>query len=196
MAQQRENQDFWRRQKTAKSYVDAPAARAEMLLDIIRTLDLEGGCIMEIGCNAGRNLAALWQAGYHDLAGIEINPAAVRMFRETFPECAAVPMSANAVEDVIRELPDGWYDCVFTMAVLLHLRPESEWVFAEMARISARYVITIECENSEIKNAAGVQRHWARNYQEIFESLGFRQVHLMNGLGDLTKYIVRVFEKV
>lgn len=191
-----ENLSFWREHHNPKRYLDAPMARTDALVELIEELELDAPCILEIGCNAGRNLAALWKAGFRDLMGIEINPKAVRTFREAFPQCGEVNMCTNAVENVIRDLPTRWYDVVFTMAVLLHLRPESEWVFAEMARISARYILTIECENSEVKNAAGVQRHWARNYRTIFEALGFRQVYEQNGLGDLNKYIVRLLERV
>ena len=41
--------------------------------------------IMELGSNIGRNLAYLYQAGFHNLFGIEINDKAVDRGKELYP---------------------------------------------------------------------------------------------------------------
>jgi len=184
----------WRDKHDPYRYLRVKPERTEALVDCVNALKLDMPAVLEIGCNAGRNLFGLWDAGYHDLTGIEINLSAISLMRESRPDCviAAIP---HAVEDIIKTLPSRHWDVVFTMAVLLHLPPASEWVFAEMVRICAHYLITIECETSRVKTADNMQIHWQRNYQAIFENLGMKQVHQQEAPGDLKKYILRVFTK-
>jgi len=194
-----ENQKFWRDHHNPARYLNAPHERTDALVELVKSLPFDkynqdnAACILEIGCNSGRNLAALWKAGFHDLMGVEINPAAVRLFRDTFPDLNVL-IAPSAVEDVIRQYPTGMFDLIYTMATLLHIPPASDWIFAEIARVSCQYVLTVECENSNAVYA-GAQRQWSRNYKTIFESLGMHQVQTRNGFGDLNKYIMRLFEK-
>jgi hypothetical protein len=47
---------------------------------------------------------------------------------------------------------------------------DSDWIFAEIARVADRYVITVEDE-------LGLSwRHFPRNYREVFEPLGLTQI--------------------
>jgi SAM-dependent methyltransferase len=127
--------------------------------------------ILEIGCNVGRNLAHLFEAGHRRLTGIEINDEALAMLRTTYPEMAAAATLINApVEDVIRDFPDASMDLVFTMAVLEHIHPDSEWIFDEIVRITRGVVVTIEDEKGES------WRHTPRDYEAVFEARGLRQI--------------------
>ncbi len=130
-----------------------------------------GAHILEIGCNTGRNPIHLSQAGYRELAAVEISEAAIRLFRDSYPEVARHSDIHNApVESVIERFPDNAFDLVFTMAVLEHIHTESEGIFPEVARITEDLLITIEDES-------GVsERHFPRNYREVFEPLGLRQI--------------------
>ena len=149
--------------------------------------------ILEIGCNVGRNLAHLYDAGYRRLAGIEINGDALDALRRTYPEMAASADLINApVEDAIRTLGDGSFDVVFTMAVLEHIHPDSEWIFGEIVRIAGSAVVTIEDEQHVS------QRHVPRDYGAIFESLGLQQVahrSLDRDMGFGGPYEARAFRK-
>jgi SAM-dependent methyltransferase len=189
------NQDFWRCSHDPRRYLNASHERTDALVTAIQALNVECPAILEIGCNAGRNLFGLWDAGYRDLTGIEINPAAIRCMREARPECIinAVP---HAVEDVIRQMPTDYYDVVFTMAVLMHLHPKSNWVLGEMVRTCAHYIMTIEHETSCRFDGQGIQRHFPRPYSGIFRSLGMAELRHQKGVGDLSAFTLRVFEKL
>jgi 2-polyprenyl-3-methyl-5-hydroxy-6-metoxy-1,4-benzoquinol methylase len=185
--------DFWRDPdpaNRAERYLDA-AERSKFLVELVARHEAAPSKVLEVGCNVGRNLDYLYRAGYH-VAGIEISQTAVSVLRATFPEMAADATIYNApVEEVIRTLPTEGYDVVFTMAVLEHIHPDSEWIFAEMARIS-RVVVTIEDEvNTTL-------RHFPRPYGEIFTALGLEQVEsvhcsAVDGLGDA--FWARVFRR-
>jgi SAM-dependent methyltransferase len=167
--------DFWRSADSQfnrpEDYLQASTDRSQFLLELLQLSGLEDPSILEIGCNAGRNLAWLHQAGYTRLSGIEISPAAVQALTAAHPGLAAAATLHTApVEDVIRTFPDNAFDVVFSMAVLVHIHHDSDWVMAEIARICGACLITIEDEQNE------TPRHFLRNYKALFEALGLVQV--------------------
>jgi SAM-dependent methyltransferase len=163
-------QEYWRTSEHAPScYAEADPRRSEYLVGLLlQHLTLQQR-ILELGTNAGRNLHYLRRAGFERLEGIEISPIAVEELRTRFPELDDVVVHVGPMERYLRELQDDEFDCVYTMAVLEHVHYDSDWVFAEIARI-AKTVVTIEEEDM-----ASV-RHFPRDYQEVFESIGMSQV--------------------
>lgn len=151
--------------------------------------------VLEIGCNAGRNLNTLYGAGYRDLYGIEIREEAAACLRQTYPKLAAsLKLSVAPVEDVIRSYADGQFGLVFTMAVLAHIHPDvSSSVFEEIARVAGNVLITIEDESGDS------WKHVPRCYKDIFENLGFEEIESLrcspqeHALPEI--FVARVFYK-
>jgi SAM-dependent methyltransferase len=165
--------EFWRdpdETNRPERYLQHPG-RSALLLEFAQPYLSPQSRILEVGCNVGRNLAHLFDSGYHRLAGIEINADALDTRRRTYPEMAASAELINApVEEAIKAIRDDAFDVVYTMAVLEHIHTDSEWVFAEIVRVAGSTVITIEDEQHIS------QRHVPRDYGAIFESLGMTQV--------------------
>jgi hypothetical protein len=110
----------------------------------------------------------------------------------TFPQLSANAKLYNAeIEDVMKKFKENEFDLVYTMAVLEHIHPDSEWIFADLARITGSYLITIEDE----VNVSW--KHVPRNYKQIFEPLGLTQIEegscISAGLGQAFR--LRVFRK-
>lgn len=127
--------------------------------------------VLELGCNAGGNLSRLHALGYTRIAGIDINPRALDTLRSEHPDLAReAELTLGPFEDVLPTFGDRAVDCVFTMAVGIHIHPASHVVFREMVRIAARNVCVLE---SEIANG---RYTFARNYRRVFERLGCVQV--------------------
>ena len=167
---------------------DVCQQRTKTLVDIVKRLSISKNAkILEIGCNAGRNLEGLRLAGYVDLYGIEINEKAIALMKSQFPELSASLVIAP-VEEKIREIPDNYFTLIFTMAVLEHIHPNSEWIFAEMSRIT-KYLITIEDEHQRS------WRHIPRDYGCIFSGLGMEQIGSGAIKGLSRSFIGRVFRK-
>jgi SAM-dependent methyltransferase len=164
---------FWRNpggKNRPEDYLE-PTGRSRFLVDFISPYVGTDGRILEIGCNVGRNLAHLYDAGYRDLTAIEISADALAMLRATFPDLGATARLINApVEDVIRDFPDGSFDLVYAMAVLEHIHPDSEWIFDEMVRISRSAIVTIEDERGSSSH------HVPRDYGTVFQARGAHQV--------------------
>ena len=189
---------FWRdpdKVNRPEEYLNQEA-RSRFLLEFLAPYLGSGGrdpSILEIGCNVGRNLAHLHGAGYRRLTGIEINGEALVVLRATYPEMAASASLINAsVEDAISKLPSGSMDIVFTMAVLEHIHPDSEWIFDEIVRVAGSTVVTVEDEQ-------GVSRHHTpRDYRAVFAARGLRQVahrSLGTDSGFSTPFEARAFQR-
>jgi len=124
--------------------------------------------VLEVGCNAGRNLIQLASHGYL-ISGVEINPDAVELMHALYPTESWSIKTGPASETLPR---CGVVDIVFTIAVLEHIHPdEIDVTLDEMTRLAGSGIITIEEEEKTY------DRHWPRNYQGLFECRGFRQVH-------------------
>jgi SAM-dependent methyltransferase len=191
-----ELQKYWRNSdkmnNNPSGYLQGSSKRSEYLVSLVKQYVKpdDASSIIELGCNVGRNLYHLWKAGYHNLSGVEINPQALKLMKQNFPDMQ-VKTYEGSIEDRLKEL--GEYDLVFTMAVLEHIHGDSEWVFSEMARKAKRYLITIEGEK---KNES--ELHFPRNYKNIFEGLGMQQVyeeHLSQKEGLNTNFYARVFSR-
>jgi len=160
---------YWKNRDAANRAEDFLAApcRSELLGSIIARHARPEDSIFEIGCNCGRNLEYLWERGYRRLGGLDINSDAITMLVRRLPQLANC-VTATSIENwVFFAAP---VDVIFTMAVLEHVHPDSDWVFADIARLAGRVLITIEDE------AGDDWRHFPRNYRTVFESCGLRQV--------------------
>jgi len=192
--------EFWRSHpdledpgNDPRSYATRPAG-ADFLASLLRRYVPIEGRVLEIGCNVGRNLNAAFQAGYRNLQGIELNPKAVELMKEYYPEMASVvKIHVGLVEDLIGSI--GNVECVYTKGVLEHIHSSSNWIFPELAK-RASTIITIEDETS-----LG-WRWFPRNYKRLFESLGMKQVeeidnaHLPSSIqAELKTFSTRVFRK-
>lgn len=158
--------EYWRNPDAGNlptDYLDG-AERSAWLAEVIDSIVEHDAGIVELGCNVGRNLNALWERGFRELTGVEINQAAVQLMSTTFPQLQA-EIRVGSIEEHIKSV-DG--ELLFTMAVLEHLHPDSEWVFEEIARFP--YVLTVEDER-EVS-----ERHFPRDYGRIFTRLGKKEL--------------------
>lgn len=103
-----------------------------------QVLGLRPRSILEFGCNAGRNLAAIRSrdSGVR-LIGIDINPDAVTYGRDSGLDLRV------ADEGFLRAMKPGAVDLIFTVSVIDHL-PNPRDVLAEMLRVSRIGVILLE----------------------------------------------------
>lgn len=164
--------------------------RSEFLVDLVRKYGDANARILEIGCNAGRNLSYLYRNGYRNVEAIEISETAIALLQETFPEMAkSMTIYNRPVEDAITSMGSSDYNIVFTVAVLEHIHRDSEWVFEHMARITKDVLITFEDER------CASERHFPRNYRSVFEKLGMEQVFSTRPDIKNSGFVARVFRR-
>jgi len=166
--------------------------RSEALADLISDIPKDGR-VLEVGCNVGRNLAFLHDAGWTDVEGVEINPHAVELLRQTYPQLSDCAIHLGPAEEVLPGLDQG-YDLVFTMAVLEHIHPSSVVVFDNIARL-AHHLLCIEPRADHVSH-----RQFPHDIEAIFTSRGFRAVSNIPMTdvsdNDLDGYIAWRFERI
>lgn len=182
--------EYWKHKSEPETYIK-PKKRSEFLGKYVKKYAKSPDSILEIGCNVGRNLNYLYQEGYHKLTGIEISDEAVKLLKKTYPAMAKqAEIICSPIEEIIQTIPESNYHLAFTMAVLEHIHPDSEWVFEEIARVTGQYLITIEAEEAEN------WRLFPRNYRKVFEQYGLKQIEESNCKdAGLELYTLRIFSK-
>ncbi len=165
-----------------------PQERSIFLISIMKRYAERNWRILELGCGIGRNLNHLLKAGFSNLDAIELSENALEYMIINFPLLYGIPIYHGAIENHIRDIPRNTYDIVFTMAVLEHIHPDSEWIFSEIIRITKQFILTIEDEHTNSN------RHFPRNYKRIFTKLGARQREKIRKCYGLPKgFTARVF---
>lgn len=103
--------------------------------------------VLEVGCSAGRHLAHLHDAGFTDLHGLDVNPAAVEVLRETYPDLAAAArLHVGDVAAFVEERDAGAFDAVYSVETLQHV-PAGTGAFDGLARVTGELLVTVENED-------------------------------------------------
>lgn len=166
--------------------------------------------ILELGCNAGPNLIAI-SYGFSPpprLHGIDINARAVAEAEKFFAQqgWTHVSVQEDALPDALRSIPDRSWDCVISIAVLMHLPPgDFEQTLLDVCRIARCHLVFMDLHlfHPFPGGTVGSPRRrlkdrWARNWWEAFSSSPGWQVQVLElppgvnraGSGDINALIV------
>jgi SAM-dependent methyltransferase len=167
---------------------------SELVRSILEEHLEKDAAILEVGCSSGRHLAALSEAGFSDLTGVDINADALDVLAETYPELAASgSFHAMAIEEFVTDAADGEYDAVFSVETLQHLHPDADWAFEELARIVDDLLITVENEGGSEGEVNYVDDNvplYYRDWNTVFTAYDLIETDSMDGKRDT----VRVFQ--
>jgi len=162
--------------------------RSDYLLSILPKYVDKEDSILELGCNVGRNLNALWNEGFKDLSGVDINKGAITEGKKQYPN-----MKARFINNTIEKwsVGDKKYDCIFSMAVMVHLPRTSDYVFYAIKNRALKTIITIEDETHS------TWKHFPRNYRNVFVGNGWEEVFSeeVKGIPAMEGYVTRVFKR-
>lgn len=192
--------DFWRVAKEKKSAKNAPKnyiqyiERSKYLTNLIKKYLTKDSNIIEIGCNVGRNLNDLYENNFKNLSGVEINDSAIKLMKDAFPDLyKKADIHVSPVEDWLENNNKKNFDLIYSMAVFEHIHWDSNFIFDIIKKIASQYIITIEDETTNWSN-----RHFPRNYKEIFEDRNWTEIFSINcsevNILD-ERFFVRVFKK-
>ena len=168
-----------------------PDETSESIRSVLDDVVDTDASVLELGCSSGRHLAHLLEHGYHDLHGVDINDEAFEVMAEEFPELAASgTFHVDALESFLPTVADDQFDVVYSVETLQHIHPDDSDVFADVARVAAELVVTVENEGSESdqsdesENSGSDQSvnyvHdefplYYRDWEAVFTDLGFVQ---------------------
>jgi len=162
-----------------------PNATSEAIRERLAPVDRDAA-ILELGCSSGRHLAHLHDHGHENLHGIEINPDALDVMAETYPELAARgTFHVDAIQDAIAGFDDGRFDAVFSVETLQHIHPDDDRVFDELRRITDERLLTAENEGETadrrggatdaVNEVDGVPLYY-RDWKAVFTDRGFAEI--------------------
>jgi SAM-dependent methyltransferase len=148
--------------------------------------------IFELGPGMCRNLNHLYDLNYDNLSGIEINPESVRLMKEKYPSLK-VDIITGSYDDELKKIPSNSFDLTFGMNALMYVNPKNHFIFKEVARITRKYLITIEREDHYKPPYC-----FPINYNQIFTNLGFKEIFYEIPLTKhfRGKYVARIFQKI
>ncbi len=181
------SEEYWRNPPDAgnqpSDYATIGYDKNEKLVETLRYLNIpQSSSILEIGCNAGRNLMALAEAGYTCLTGIDINPNAIEFCKRFRTPAKTVCGEMGVILPTL-----GRFDVAFSTGVLMHV-PYRKETFDAIGNtvIQGGYLITMEDEKSDIKY------FYPKNYGTLFTAQGYDQIFVEELDSLLT---LRVFKK-
>jgi SAM-dependent methyltransferase len=163
-----------------------PNEVSETLATVLSYYADDSAAVLELGCSSGRHLAALREAGFENLTGIDLNDDAFDVMAEYFPRVAETgTFHTGAIEDVLPEFDDGAFDVVYSVETLQHVHPDETWVFEEVIRVTDDLLVTAENEgNSPQRGRDGAEVSFVnddfplyhRDWKAVFSDRGLAQL--------------------
>jgi pseudaminic acid biosynthesis-associated methylase len=123
--------------------------------------------ILEVGCNAGNQLAHLQKSGFTDLWGIEVSWYAIEAAKKKIQGVNIVKASAFDIP-----FKDGFFDLVFTSGVLIHIPPARlHHALNEIYRVSRKYIWCFEYHSdsaTEVEYRGKQGMLWKNDFLRMF----------------------------
>ena len=185
-----------------KRNIDAGEKRGPFWRHILSTYAPRS--VLEVGCNVGANLRHIvWPysshsrpVGWpdpHDVVGVDVNVRTLAIAGRRIPSCALWKMDATKLV-----IPDASYDLLFTAGLLIHLNDDGLGkAIKEMARVSCRYLMTIEYEGNSIvpyhgQDEALFKRPYRSEVEQRVEGLRLMETRMLghdDGFDNCTMYL-------
>ncbi len=157
-------------------------SRSFKLLEIIKKYALPTDSILEIGASFGRNLEVLYDSGFKNVTALEPDEDVIKFINR--PEIKRI---VGTMQEKMKEMPK--FDIIFTKSVL-YLTSEPN--YSEIADKVNKYLIISEGETNQRRKKKESFLH-DRNYKDIFEKYGLKQIEEQEGL--FTNHKIRIFKK-
>jgi SAM-dependent methyltransferase len=130
------------RLQTPRNYIDLNITSELLLKEVIRYAPDRTSTILDVGCNSGRDLNALYQSGYRNLAGVDAMGAALELFKCKFPETAkCANISHDLFQRFLRRQRDRSYDLIYSHGGTLELVHPSFDIVRHLCRVAGKHVV-------------------------------------------------------
>jgi pseudaminic acid biosynthesis-associated methylase len=149
-------------------------ARIPFWYDIVKRT--EARSVLEVGCNVGANMKAIRAVDpMIALWGCDINNAAIEEAGD-----AGLSVTEASLFDLKSEWPEGGFDLVATVGVLIHVSSEDlPRAMDSIISVSNRYVLAVEYADEtevEVEYRGHAQRLWRRPFGRLYAERGLSMV--------------------
>lgn len=104
--------------------------------------------ILDLGCNVGRHLQLLYNTGFTNLHGVDVQRKALEQMKDLFPDMSKISHIESATfQDYLPMVPDKFFEVVFTHGATIELVPPSFPVCKHIARVTSKVVILAIAES-------------------------------------------------
>ncbi len=163
-----------------------PNEVSDTILEVVDHYVTTDAAILELGCGSGRHLAHLFDNGYENLTGIDINDESFDVMAEHYPDLAATgTFRTAALEEFVTDYEADAFDVIYSVETLQHIHPDDEWVFESIVELSSDLLITAENEgnspnrgreNDGVSYVDDEFPLYHRNWKDVFSDLGLAQL--------------------
>ena len=136
-AQQKFWNDHWHRWEQRKVINNWSLARAEKILELLRSLSVQDANILDLGCGIGWFTERLTDFGH--VTGIDLSEDAIAAAKA---RCSKVTFVAGNILETV--LPTGRFDVIVSQEVLAHVEDQSRymWSAAELLKPGGYLILT------------------------------------------------------
>jgi len=130
------------RLQTPDNYVVLDRSSELVLNEVMRYAGNKQASILDLCCNSGRHLNALYKAGYRNLSGVDAMGTALERFRSEFPDTAAcAKLSHDLLQRFIRRQPDLSADLIYSHGATLELIHPAFEIVRHICRVARQHVV-------------------------------------------------------
>jgi SAM-dependent methyltransferase len=124
-----------------------PHPRIPILIAEIEAKITRDQPVLDLGCNCGYYLSRIKEAGFSNLAGVDIAPAAIQYGKEHL-NLQGVDLTVGSFEEVIPQFIKSGrkFDLVYSMGATIELVHPSFDIIGNICSVSNRYVVLIISE--------------------------------------------------
>ncbi|MBL4652848.1 MAG: class I SAM-dependent methyltransferase [Flavobacteriales bacterium] len=175
--QKEDKKEYWSNDGYGKShaftnFIERPTSfYATIFNEILSKLD-KNAKIMEIGCSVGGNLNYMYEMGFTNVEGVDINKSAIDFGSNHFPSLSGKLFCGDAIK-FVENLPTNEYDLIFTVGCLQNIPYRDKQIFSEIVRVSKKYILAKE-PVSLSGDGSGIHSNW--DYLEAFASCGTSRI--------------------
>ena len=131
-----------------QEFVELQSSSHVLVEEVVRHASGPAAPILDLGCNVGRHLNALYKLGFTNLYGIDVQREALAHMGTVFPDMKAMAhIEQGTFQGYLPRVPDRFFDVVFTHGATLELIPPSFPICRHIARTASRSVVLAIAEN-------------------------------------------------
>ncbi|MBU1201206.1 MAG: class I SAM-dependent methyltransferase [Nanoarchaeota archaeon] len=97
--------------------------------------------ILEIGCNTGDLIKLLYERGYKNISGIDINSQAVKIAKKK------VPKANIQIKDIMKTIPEKKYDIIYALHIIEHFENTEDFLKKIKNLLNNKGILIISCPN-------------------------------------------------
>lgn len=129
-------------------FVELQSSSPVLIDEVARHVSGTSAPILDLGCNVGRHINALYKLGYTNLYGVDVQREAFEHMDRVFPEVKKMAhLEQGTFQDYLPRVANHFFEVIFTHGATLELVPPPFPICRHLARATSRAVILAIDEN-------------------------------------------------